>query len=180
MKRIETKRPSVLGRLSRRSNPDNREANFTPLIDSEIIAKAEIRGDKDGFPYLRDLVLVLFALYGNDKMNSKLGAHIPKMISEWASREQPQTRRRIIVKRNFKLRRRLYETALARWQVDAPEDARSATAMAAFLLESYGDGSIEFSLRHGQADDMAITEEAPPRQKPSRTAAKSSSRKAAN
>ena len=156
MKRIETKRPSVLGRLSRRFNPgkpgENPVVNFTPLIDSEILSKVEIRGAKDGFPYLRDVVLVLFALYGRGTVSPKLGRAIPGMISEWVGRDPPQTRRRIIVKRNFKLRRDTYEKALRRWLADAPKEAQTATAMFAFLLESYGDGELELALRSGKGD----------------------------
>lgn len=153
MKRIETKRPIVLGKTSRRFNPKESVANFTPLIDSEIISKAEIQGGKDSFPYLRDVVLVLFALYGRNSLTPGLDKRIKAMISEWVKREPPKTRRRIIVKRNFKLRRDTYERALARWRRDAPEEARTATAMFAFLLESYGDGHLAFLLDHGKGDD---------------------------
>ena len=154
MKRIETKRPSVLGTPGRRLNQGKRGkipvANFTPLIDSEIISKAEIRGASDGFPYLRDIILVLFALYGSGTVSPKLGRAMPGMIAEWARRDPPHTKNRIIVKRNFKLRRDTYEKALKRWRVEAPEEAQTATAMFAFLLESYGDGAMELALRSGK------------------------------
>jgi len=148
VKRIETKRPSVLGRPSRRSNPAGRatDANFTPLIEAEIISRAEIRGARDGFPYLRDVVLVLFSLYGNGKMSDGLGRSMKRMIVDWANRDPAQGKRKV-VKRNFKLRRKIYEKALARWENDAPPQARTATAMAAFMLESYGEGSFELALR---------------------------------
>lgn len=152
MKRIETKRPSVLGTPSRRFNSDQSVANFTPLIDSEIMSKAEIRGAKDGFPYLRDIILVLFALYGNGTVSPRLGRALPGMIDAWVKREPPQTQRRVIVKRNFKLRRDTYEKALKRWRIEAPEEAHTATAMFAFLLESYGDGELEFALRQGNGE----------------------------
>lgn len=148
MKRIETKRPTVLGRPSRgRPNPDTRDANFTPLLDAEIISKAEIQGAKDGFPYLRDILLVLLSLYGKGKLSPKLGRSMQDLIRSWVNREPPATRRRVILKRNFKLRRDTYERALRQWQAEAPEEARTATAMAAFLLESYGEGNIVIALR---------------------------------
>lgn len=155
MKRIETKRPSVLGTPSRHFNQNQSVANFTPLIDSEIMSKAEIRGAQDGFPYLRDIILVLFALYGNGTVSPRLGRALPGMIDAWVKREPPQARRRVIVKRNFKLRGDAYEKALRRWRVEAPEEAHTATAMFAFLLESYGDGELELALRQGSGEGNA-------------------------
>ena len=130
-------------------NPRSRVVNFTPLIDSEIVSKAEIRGAKDGFPYLRDVVLVLLTLYGSGRVSPKLGRAMSSMIFEWVGREQPRTQRRI-VKRNYKLQRDGYEKALKRWRLDAPEAAQTATAMFAFLLESYGDGELDLVLRRGE------------------------------
>lgn len=147
MKRIETKRPIVLGRPGRRPNPDVRDANFTPLLDAEIISRAEIQGANDGFPYLRDLLLVLFSLYGNGKLSPKLGRDLPQMIAEWAEQGPPPSKRRVVLKRNFKLRRDTYELALKQWHIEAPESARTATAMAAFLLDAYGRGKVVIALR---------------------------------
>lgn len=150
MKRIETKRPGVLGLHGQRASRRSREAqnNFTPIVDAEIISKAEVQAAKDGFPYLRDVVLVLFVLYGSGKLSRRLGHSLPKMISAWARREEPETsRQRRTVKRNFKLLKGAYEDALRRWRREAPEEARSATAMFAFLLESYGDGHLQIALR---------------------------------
>lgn len=150
MKRIETKRPSVLGLPGRHFNPRKKTSvnnNFTPQVDAEILSKAEIRGAKDGFSYLRDIVLVLFSLYGSGRLSPRLGRSLPNMISTWLRREKPAER--TLVKRNFKLRSELYDRALRRWQKDAPKDERTATAMFSFLLDSYGDGALEIALRMG-------------------------------
>lgn len=146
MRQIETK---LLGRTNRRLDPANGIINFTPIVDSQILAKAEVRGARDGFPYLKDVILVLFGLYGQGTLGPKLRRALPKMIAEWMQRPGSEGQN---IKRNFKLRRHGYDRALERWQKDAPEQARSATAMFAFLLESYGDGKIELALRLGNGE----------------------------
>ena len=149
MKRIETK---LLGRI-RQNSPEKarRVANFTPVIDIAIIKRAESRAVKDGFPYFRDLVLVLLALYGNGSLSQKLDRDMPGIIQEWianAARGGGHPIKRS--KRNLKIRRDVYDRAVKRWAADS--SGRTATSMLAFLLESYADGEIEFALRRGHTE----------------------------
>jgi hypothetical protein len=124
-------------------------ANFTPMIDDRILRKAEERGAEDGFPYLRDIILVLLGLYGRGLMGADMRRGLSGMISEWAKRaakrEDVELHR---VKRNFKLNREIYKKAIARWKQES--SIRAATAMFAFLLDSYGSGEIELMLVRGR------------------------------
>lgn len=130
-------------------------SNFTPIIDDRILRRAEERGAEDGFPYLRDIILVLLGLYGRGLMAGSMQKSLPKMISRWAKlaakREDVELHR---VKRNFKLNRAVYKKAIARWKqesMDLPRRIRAATAMFAFLLDSYGSGEIELMLVRGRS-----------------------------
>lgn len=144
MKRIESKRPSTLGRL-KRANPGVGVANFTPSIEKAIITKAENRAIKDGFPYFRDVVLVLLAVYGNGALSARLRRDMSKMITAWTERGGTGHK---IVKRNYKIRKDVYDNAVRRWRRESPVD--TSTAMFAFLLDSYGNGEIELALRKGK------------------------------
>lgn len=149
MKRIETK---LLGRPARHLSTQAKPINFTPQVNAVIVSRAEKRAARDGFPYLRDVVLVIFTLYGSGRMSAELGQAVPQMIAQWVRRENSEVRRRL-AKRNFKLPRELYHRALQRWRCEAPAEGRSATAMFAFLLESYGDGDLAIALRGAGESD---------------------------
>lgn len=148
MKRIESKLGGALGTPKRR-NPKHEISNFTPIIDRAIINRAEARAMKDGFSYFRDMIVVLMSLYGRGAVSQKLGRELGLMIRAWRRREDASAARHV-VKRNFKLRKDVYERARGRWATES--EGLSATAMFAFLLESYADGEIEIALRRGKSD----------------------------
>jgi hypothetical protein len=150
MRRIETKTETLPAGVRRNAAKVRQVANFTPVLDLAIIKRAEAQAVRDGFPYFRDLIVVLLALYGNGSLSQRLGRELPKMIRAWVGREDPSAGRKV-VKRNLKLRRDVYERAVDRWASDSA--GLTATSMLAFLLESYADGEIEFALRRGKSSE---------------------------
>lgn len=146
---LDTRQPAALGRIARQ-NPANRGMmSFTPKVSTARLAKVEIAAAHDGFPYLKDLIQVLFALYGQGRMSRRLRAAIKRWTAEWdAADADPKGARSKV---NARVRRDVYDVALARWQRESK--IGTANSMIEFLLERYATGGIQIALRCGKSDE---------------------------
>lgn len=151
---LDTRRPAALGRMARRANPDDAVVNFTPMIDTARLSRVEIKAMKDGFPYLKDVIQVLMALYGQGRMSPRLKDSIKRWIEVWDEEAETATadggrgRQRARTKYNMRMRADVYDAALGRWARESR--VKTANGMLEFLLECYASGRIQFAMRCGK------------------------------
>lgn len=151
---LDTRRPAALGRIARRaSNPgDDSSVNFTPMIDTGRLSRAEIQAVKDGFPYLKDVIQVLLAFYGQGRMSPRLRDSIKRWVKAWDDAAEVPTdgRKRPRTKSNMRIRADIYDRALSRWSRESR--IKTANGMLEFLLECYASGRIQIAMRCGRSE----------------------------
>lgn len=123
--------------------------SFTPMVSAARLAKVEIVAIRDGFPYLKDLIQVLLTLYGQQRMSRRLKVSIQRWLVEWDKADSDPKGKRSKV--NARVRRDVYDLALARWQRESKTG--TANSMIEFLLDRYAAGGIQIALRCGKGDE---------------------------